>query len=200
MSDKKQIKAVVFDLGGVVVHSGYLQFMHHYVGKHMSKETKKRIEYLEHKVNLGSMSENEFYRHLQKEFNVHLSTKKMHEKILNSMRANKSLLGLISNLKKSKVAMFSNTLGTIANETFKKQKIPVKKLFSKVFQSHILHIAKPSKGSYEYVVKHLKVKPHEALMVDDRAENIAAARKVGMQGIVFKNTTQFKKALKQYQL
>jgi HAD superfamily hydrolase (TIGR01509 family) len=73
-----------------------------------------------------------------------------------------------------------------------------KQLFDKIFLSNLLHIAKPSRSSFAYVVKNLKVKPHEALMIDDRLTNICAAKKIGMHGIVFKNTRQFKKELQRY--
>jgi FMN phosphatase YigB (HAD superfamily) len=50
------------------------------------------------------------------------------------------------------------------------------------------------------VVHDLKVKPHEALMVDDRVGNIRAAKKYGLHGLVFNSTAQFKKEIKKYQL
>jgi HAD superfamily hydrolase (TIGR01509 family) len=199
-TQKMKIKSIIFDLGGVVVHSGYLAFLRHYIGSRFSKEMRKKILLLEHQVNLGKITENQFYGHLQKEFHVHITPKQMHEKIVESMKANKSLLSYIDSLKKSKVAMFSNTLGSVAQDTFKSQKIPVKKLFGKVFQSHILHVAKPTYKGYHFILENLKVKPHEALMVDDRRENIVGARKAGLNAIHFKNTDQFKKALKKYEL
>lgn len=182
------------------MHGGYLDFIHQYLGKHLSKETKQRIEFLEHQVNLGKFSETEFYRHIEKEFAVHLTPKQMHEKIIKKMQANKSLVTYIPKLKKAKIALFSNSIGHMAIETLKIRHLAGKKIFDKIFLSNSMHLAKPTGRSYAYVTKHLKVKPHEALMVDDRKENIDAAKKAGMQGVVFKNTVQFKKELKKYQL
>ena len=34
------------------------------------------------------------------------------------------------------------------------------------------------------------IKPEEAVFLDDREENIAAAKELGMQGIVFQNKAQ----------
>lgn len=182
------------------MHGGYLDFIHQYLGKHLPVKTKKRIEFLEHQVNLGDISEQEFYRHIEKEFAVHLTPKQMRHKIVKKMQANKALVIFIKTLKKEKIALFSNSIGHMAIETLRARHLAGKNLFDKLFLSNIMHLAKPSRSSYEFVVHHLKVKPHEALMVDDRMENIKAAKRVGLQGLVFKNTAQFKKELKRYQL
>src|SRR5258708_16746701 len=197
---KKKIKAVVFDLGGVIMHGGYLDFVHHYLGKHLSSTTKKQIEYLEHQVNLGKITERQFYGHVEKEFAVHLTPTQMHDRIGNKMRTNKALAAYIPHLKPAKIALFSNSIGHMAIETLKARHLAGKRLFDKIFLSNVMHLAKPSGESYRYVVHHLKVKPHEALMVDDRLENITAARKAGLDGVGFKNVSQFKKDLKSYQL
>src|SRR4051812_33923720 len=128
---KKQIKALVFDLGGVVMHGGYLAFIQHYIGKQLTPVAKKRIIFLEHKVNLGSITENEFYKHIQKEFSVHLTSKQMHNKIVARMKTNKTLVSEIKTLKKAKIALFSNSLGHMAMEMVKKKHIGGKKVFDK---------------------------------------------------------------------
>ena len=43
-----------------------------------------------------------------------------------------------------------------------------------------------------------KAEPVPILVVDDRPENISAAKKAGMRGIVYKNVAQFKRELKKY--
>jgi putative hydrolase of the HAD superfamily len=88
----------------------------------------------------------------------------------------------------------------MAIETLRARRLTGKNLFDQIFLSSNIHMAKPSRESYLYVVHHLKIKPHEALMVDDRAGNITAAKKAGLQGITYKNLSQFKKALQKYQL
>jgi epoxide hydrolase-like predicted phosphatase len=197
---KPKVKAIIFDLGGVVVHGGYLNFINHYCRGGLSSTGHKRIASLEHMLNQGKISEDEFYLRIQKAFNVHLKPKQMHNMIVSHMQANKSLAKFIPHLKPAKVALFTNSLGTITSEVLSKKKMSVKKLFDKVFLSQVIHLAKPDKRAYSYVIRHLKVKPSESLMVDDRLENIKAAKKLGMQGIVFKNTTQFKKELSKYEL
>ncbi len=197
---KQRIKALVFDLGGVITHGGYLDFVHHYVGRNLSPAAKKRIEQLEHQVNLATISETEFYKKVQKEFKVHLTPKQMHNYIVRHMQTNKALIKYIPHLKKAKVALFTNSIGHISTEMLKMRHLEGKKVFDKVFLSNVMHLAKPSQSSYHFVIQHLKVKPSETLMVDDRLENIRAAKKAGMQGVVFKNVSQFKRGLKKFDL
>lgn len=198
--NKPRIKAIIFDLGGVVMHGGYLDFIHHYLGKHLSAATKKRIEYLEHQVNLGKITENQFYRHLQKEFAVHLEPVQMRQRIIKGMSKNKALVKYIASIKKPRLAVFSNSIGHLHMDLLKKRHLAGKKLFDKIYFSSVMHVAKPTRSSFQYVVRGLKVKPREALMVDDRLSNVQAAKKYGLHGVVFKNTAQFKREIKKYLL
>jgi FMN phosphatase YigB (HAD superfamily) len=54
---------------------------------------------------------------------------------------------------------------------------------------------KPYKCIYTYFLATYNLKPEECLLIDDRWENIIAARKLGMRGIVIKNEN-FKKLAK----
>lgn len=51
--------------------------------------------------------------------------------------------------------------------------------------SHRLRMAKPDAAIYRYAAEGLGVKPEEILFVDDREENIAGARAVGMVAIQY---------------
>jgi len=195
---KKEVKAVIFDLGGVIMSGGYLAFLHHYCLKCLTPLGKKKIDDLEHQVNLGKITEPQFYRAIRQVFNIHLTPKQMHNTIVNKMRVNKALVKFIPHIKKAKVVLFTNSIGHMAIDVLHKRGVPIRKTFDKLFVSSKIHLAKPDAKAYRYVVKNLKINPGQALMVDDRQENISAAKEIGMQGIVFKNTSQFKKALAKY--
>ena len=59
----------------------------------------------------------------------------------------------------------------------------------KAFVSYKLGLLKPDVEIFKTVLRRLGAVPRTALMVDDKAENIAAAKNVGMQGIVFNRKT-----------
>lgn len=195
---KKKIKVLIFDLGGVIVHGGYLEFISQYCLACMTRAGHKKILALEREVNLGKISEAEFYRKLESVFGVHLTAKRMHDLILRKMRPNKALLRLLRQIKKSKIIMFTNSIGHIAAEVLGKGRTPLKNYFDKVFDSTKIHLAKPDARAFGYILKKLKVKPDESLFVDDRVANIRAAKKIGMQGVVYRNTKQFQREIKKY--
>ena len=199
MAKKRKIKVLVFDLGGVLVHGGYLEFINHYCMECLTELGKKKILELERQVNLGNISENEFYKALQNVFGVHLSARQMHEKIAHKVTKDEELINLIAKIGKSRAAMFTNSIGQMALEVLRLKQIPAKKLFRKVFISSSLRLVKPEASAYRYILKKLKVRPNEAVMVDDRLINIQGARRIGMGGILYENASQFKKDLRQYE-
>jgi HAD superfamily hydrolase (TIGR01509 family) len=197
---KIKIKAIIFDLGGVIAHGGYLDFLKHYCAECVTPLGRKKILALERQVNLGKINQLEFYRGLQRVFHVHLTPKQMHDLIVKNMKANKKLVHLIPRLKKVKVALFTNSLGMMAYEVLRQQHLTGRNLFDKVFVSTKMHEVKPDQKAYRDVLKRMKTKPQEALLVDDRMDNIRPARKIGMNGILFKSTAQFQKELKKYEI
>ena len=199
-TSKPKIKAVIFDLGGVVMSGGYLPFIHHYCLECVTKEGKVQIKQLEHQVNLGKITEFQFYRAINKIFHVQVTPQKIHKLIIHKMRANKHLLKFLPKLKPARVVLFSNSIGNMAREVLKHRRVPTKRLFDKIFFSNKIHLAKPDKHAYKFIIKKLKIKPNQTLLVDDREDNILPAQNLGMHGIVFKNVRQFRSQLRKYEL
>lgn len=60
-----------------------------------------------------------------------------------------------------------------------------KDLFDREVYSCRLGVAKPAPAFFRAVVDSLRLEPGRALFIDDRRENVEAARQVGMRGAVF---------------
>jgi putative hydrolase of the HAD superfamily len=58
-----------------------------------------------------------------------------------------------------------------------------------------LHIAKPDPAIYLHTCKSLSVAPSEALFIDDKPENIAAAEALGLHGLLFTDIAQLRRDL-----
>jgi putative hydrolase of the HAD superfamily len=54
---------------------------------------------------------------------------------------------------------------------------------------------KPEDGIYRYLLDTYHLKPEETVFLDDREDNIATARRLGMKGILFENYEQAKAEL-----
>lgn len=58
--------------------------------------------------------------------------------------------------------------------------------FDGVMVSCDVHMIKPERRIYEHFLSTFHLVPEECLFIDDRRENIDGARKLGIQGVVFK--------------
>jgi putative hydrolase of the HAD superfamily len=57
--------------------------------------------------------------------------------------------------------------------------------FDVLVWSYQLKLAKPDPAIYHHLLEKLGTRPEEALFIDDRAENVAAANALGIKGLVF---------------
>lgn len=64
------------------------------------------------------------------------------------------------------------------------------KQFRFCFASHQIHKMKPDRAAYTHVVKALGVEPGAVAFFDDRAENVAAAKKLGIDAYTTKGMTE----------
>lgn len=199
MRRKLKVKIFIFDLGGVLIHGGYLDFVNHYCAACLTPAGQKKILDLEKQVNLGVITEEKFYRAIHLIFGVHLTPKAMHRIIMDKSKKDKTLLDLVRKLGRKRVAMFTNSIGSMALQAMRIENISARRLFKKVFISTNMHLVKPDPRAYRFILKKLKIKPSEAVMVDDRGVNVQGAKKVGMHGILYKSASQFRRELKKYE-
>jgi HAD superfamily hydrolase (TIGR01509 family) len=55
---------------------------------------------------------------------------------------------------------------------------------------------KPDSEIFNYTLKRLEVKADEAIFIDDRLSNVAAARQLGIKSILYDSMAQLQKELK----
>lgn len=71
-----------------------------------------------------------------------------------------------------------------------------------IFISGNLHLVKPHEDIYKYLLQKTNIKPEDTIFIDDKLENIEAAKKLGIKTIWFKNGNfkQLKKDLKEHNI
>ena len=69
-------------------------------------------------------------------------------------------------------------------------------IFERVFTSADAGMRKPDLCFFKYVLEEIKAEPSSVVFVDDRPENVLAARSLGMNGIVFDNIQRVRQTLK----
>jgi putative hydrolase of the HAD superfamily len=101
------------------------------------------------------------------------------------MRANPVMMEWVRALKRGglKIAVLSNM--PIEISTYMRQYAPWFRDFDYVCFSAEVQLAKPDAAIYHACLKVVHSKPEECLFIDDRTENVEAARTLGMQALTF---------------
>lgn len=186
------IKAVIFDLGGVVLKGKTMHFIREGEKLLGAKARQGSEACFDRKLNLGQSS---LRSACERVFG-----KKMfdHEFIplmklwLGNWQMDTEMLDFAKKLgKKYRLAILSNSEMSYEE----KYNDSLSKAFPVIVYSHRAKMAKPAGDIFEYTLKKLGVSPEEAIMVDDAQENIEVARAIGMHAILFKNLEGMKKQL-----
>ena len=196
------LRAVFFDLGGVIVRTEYQaprQCLAEKFG--MDYEDIDRIVFgggqngSAARASLGEITEEEHWRNVMK---VLKRPATEYERIRADFFAgdviDHTILNFLRSIKpKYKVGLISNAWSGLRSYI-------VREKFDDAFHhmtiSAEVGVTKPSAKIYEFALEQLQVKAKEAVFVDDVQENIEACEKLGMKGIHFKDPESALKQLK----
>ncbi len=197
-----KIKNIIFDLGGVILLQPK-ELMHTLLKEVFPDKIDQAYELWsknKNKTILGEMTTGELVKEFKEKLNDKSSTSSIKEKYKNAYKKhvaniNSELMTYIQRLrKKYKVYLLTDTID-IHDEYNKTRGIYPK--FDKVFKSFEEHLKKPDKKAYLNVLKKINAKPYECVFIDDLNENIIAARKLGLHGIVYDSLEDLKQKLDQ---
>lgn len=60
-------------------------------------------------------------------------------------------------------------------------------MLERLFVSHEIGVRKPDPRAYEIVLDYLKLRPEATIFIDDKEENVDAANRLGIKGLVMKS-------------
>jgi len=114
------------------------------------------------------------------------------------MRANPVMMEWVRSLKAHglKIAVLSNM--PIEISTYMRQHAPWFRDFDYVCFSAEVHLAKPEPAIFQACLKVVGSKPEECLFLDDRAENVEAARALGMRALQFTSVQELAVAVESF--
>lgn len=193
-------QAVIFDLGGVVVAPDQNVVSDLIISTfHISKEQALTIvkEYKE--AWIQGKSEKEFWEAYAKKNKRQLPPnwfEKWQTSLLHSLKEIPGTLEIIQELKSQGfiVAMLSNATGIQVEHI---RKCGFYDLFNPAMTSHEIGIAKPNPRAFELMLEALNLPPSACIFIDDKEENVAAARTLGIDAIQFLNPEQLASSLKE---
>ena len=185
----KNSKAIIFDLGGVILNIDYqltiTTFNELGVENADLFYSKKVQNPIFDKIETGEISANSFLEELQKQ-TTNASIKEV-ENAWNAMLLDlpQNRLDCIKKLKNNyKIFLLSNT-NEIHIKAFRKkigeqQWEAFSSLFDKMYLSHQIGFRKPGKKAFQIILEENKLKPNEVFFIDDSTQHIEAAKKLGI--------------------
>lgn len=194
------IKAIIFDIGGVVLFPGDFNELR----KEFAQILKTDVETLRPvfrewwvKWRLGKIKEDEFFEGLSKYFGCGDEEKKeLRDYVYMIGSLNKPVLGLIARLKKNyKISAATNH----AREWFEdnSKRFDFNRYFDIVVTSYEEGLAKPEEAFYKALLKKVGFAAEECVFIDNSKKNVEAAEKIGINVIFYEDYDSFVKSLKE---
>jgi len=184
----KNIKAIILDLGGVILNINYqktIRFENIGIKRASSLYSKQTQNNLFDQIETGAISEKEFLNGIQ-----NLAVKTTHNEIRkawNSMILNlpdsrvksiqkvkpKFKIFLLSNTNSIHIAEFKRKIGDLEYYKFYN-------LFEKIYYSHEIGHRKPNKEAFQIILNENNLIANEVLFIDDSYQHIKAAKSLSI--------------------
>jgi putative hydrolase of the HAD superfamily len=192
------IKVVFFDFGGVLAEEGFREGLLAIARQHGLDSQK----FLKTAVDLtfnqgfvtGKLDVKMYWQMLREKTGIHAPDEALSDEVLSRFTIRPWMLDIVKKLKQAtiRVAILSDQTKWL-DEFAKKHRFF--QLFERIFNSYYLGMCKRDLALFDYVVAEMKVKPEEALLVDDDQGNIERAKQRGLNGILFQNKEAFESEL-----
>lgn len=192
------IKAIIFDLGGVLLDMAPLREKIYELYKPVKKNR------VWHQINVqvaplskGEITDREFWENVNKSLRKKIPVEKLLKiwigKYESLTAVNGGVKKLILSLKKKYVvALISNTTDEHSRVNRKRG---IYDIFDGVFLSNELRLAKDGREIFIKAAKALSLKPEECVFIDDIPLYVKVARSAGMKSVLFKNAKKLEKDL-----
>ena len=197
------IKAFIFDCGGVLLRNADLspyQVWEQRLGLDSGKleniiwngEAWKQAE-------VGQLTDAEFWACVGEQLGLRdpAQVQALRQDLWSTWRVDEQVLAMVDRARAHcTVAILSNASDNL--EEMLTERYQVADRFHLILNSARLGIAKPDPAIYEEALRQLGIKAGEAVFIDDRAENVAAAAALGMHVVWFVHPGELERQLRVY--
>jgi len=200
LKNNSKIRLVLFDIGGVIINWQDSWLYHKVAQKFgideikLSKECENEIS----RLHVGEINEEQFWKIIGKKVSSNqlmtVDRSLFYDIYKEEIRSNYQVLSLVKEIKKHgiKIGVLSN-LESITTTVLNELKILDD--FEIQFLSHKIGFAKPDKRIFLYVIRNIPFKINEFIFIDDKSTNVAAARSLGINAILYSNFKKLQKDL-----
>lgn len=190
MINKKEIKNIIFDLGGVLLNIDYNKTKHSFEALGIRNFDEIFTQYKQSDIadrfETGRASEEDFFKEVTKGYNI--STEDF-EKAWNAMLLDfpRERFELLKQLGNSYRLFLCSNTNSIHLRSFRKEVNKFDEdfdsLFEKTYYSHMVGLRKPGVEIFQLILDENDLKASETLFLDDTTIHLAGAQKVGIKTI-----------------
>ena len=200
-AETPQIKAIIFDFGGVIATKDS-ELIVDFVSKSLESSPEDAIALLKelhaHKESGGDDIDwwNDYLDSLGYEYSLKRLWLRQWDRVKSlSIKEIPGMLDLVQQLQEMgyRTPLFSNVSETLAESVCKAGYYDY---FDPLYLSYQMNFEKPDPQSYQIVLDDLQLDPEACLFIDDRPENVDAARKLGIDSVHFINPAQLIQEMK----
>jgi putative hydrolase of the HAD superfamily len=208
---EKMIKAIIFDLGGVLMTDVPLKQIAEDLAKKSPLSKADSLRSLQEQIHahlyptehwnlltLGKITEDEYWDNFLKVSKTNVDKKYLTDKVRSSLYPLEHATRIVNLLKNHyKLAILSNHAKEWSE--YMRQKFDLFKSFDQIIFSCDVGLRKPDPRTYEIALEKLKcdaegrtirLAPEECILVDDKKRNTDAAEKLGIKGMVFEKASK----------
>lgn len=187
------IKAIIFDIFGVLTIDGWLKFC----DAHFKDSSRRqKAQELNRQTDIGKLDYGEFLQKISEMTGK--PTEEINSQLYERLPKNEQLLKFTRDKLKPhyKIGILSNISSQKwVREYFAPDEL---ELFDDIVLSVQVGIIKPSAKIFEIAAQRLGVGLDDCVFVDDRLKNVEAAQELGMKAIFYQNFPDFRKELSKY--
>lgn len=194
-----KIKAIVFDLGNVLVKIDYKPFLVHtgLEGKFTEEEVYNLLENPAVAYESGLLSSQEFYNETIRKLRIDIDYEKfVYAWCSVATDLIENIEGVVSGLARQyPLYLLSNTNELHLN--YIKKKFSILENFQRLFLSYKIGAMKPDEEIFRFMLGELEMDPGEIFFTDDKLSNIKPALALGIDAVHFQSTNELVKVLTQ---
>ena len=199
-----KVKAIIFDLGGVVVDLDFSNFYNSVITQSpLNKpQTPIMLEFFRQSdiYHQGNMTDDEFYQLACDLLQVCMLDQTEFFKSFNSIISdiNLDVIELIKKIRdtnKYKLIALSNVNSSHWDFILKKN-WQFLSYFDELILSHEIHLIKPDPKVFKFAIQKAGCKPQQIVFIDDGLNNIRSAKQLGIIGIKYTNLDDLIEELK----
>jgi len=184
------IKAVIFDLAGVVllpIRGSFNSLLAERLAAPLDEVERVMSDHTNDLWDLNEISDDAFYDHLLTELNLPLEMKAIIRKfVVDDFYVDQEMLTLVRELRKScTTALLTNFPAHVHD--FMKRSWHMDGAFDHIIVSADVGLIKPDPRIYQLSLERVGCQAHETVFIDDRKINVDAAQALGIKCIFFKS-------------